>query len=140
MGKKKILYFGHPVNVYGTDLQKKLLGIIAQRFLHWDIENPDQPHHEEGYQRYKRDKGNGMAYYFEKVLPKCSGGVFLPFRDGAWGRGVFGEAKCITENGFPIWTISHEGIVQAADVSIVRVLTVEETRARIRAADGILPY
>ena len=46
----KKLYFGHPVNVYGTDLEKKLLEKIAADFPDWNIENPNQKNHQEGYE------------------------------------------------------------------------------------------
>ncbi len=134
---KKRLYFGHPINVYGTELERRLLARIVSGFTGWEVENPNQPRHDEGYARYKRETGNGMDYYRKEVLPACRGGVFLPFRDGAWGAGVFAEAEAIaSRRGGRVWTIDPHGQVRRVDLTKVRVLTVAETRARIRDASG----
>ena len=127
------LYFGHPINVYDTPLEWHLIGAIvaSTEFLGWEIENPNQPKHEAGYKR------TGMSYYFEAVLPTCRGGVFLPFRDGRWGQGVFGEMKWFHDHGHPIWQITHLGHVDRLRTlpAPATILSVEETRARIRTAD-----
>jgi hypothetical protein len=138
---KKRLYFGHPVNVYGTELQKFLLDRIRRGFREWEIVNPDRPEHDGGYARYKRETGNGMEYYKKEVLPRCHGGVFLPFSDGMWGAGVHLEASTFVERRRRIWIIaSHGQIRRARSWNEIRVLSVEETRARIRDANGMLPY
>lgn len=136
----KRLYFGHPVNVYGTELQRRLLAAITEGFPGWEIENPDQPKHEEGYQRYKRETGRPMDYYVLEVLPRCDGGVFLPFRDGAWGAGVYQEARALADRGRPIWVIRHDGGSRLQELGRVRVLSVDETRARVRDGDKLRPY
>ena len=135
------LYFGHPVNTYGTELEEKLLGAIAVAFVGWEIENPNQPKHEEGYQRFKKENGNGMLYFTEKVLPLCKSGIFLPFRDGKWGAGVYKEAKYFADWNFPVWMINPLGIIEYTYLQEIHPLSVEETRERVRAADGaIIPY
>ena len=139
MSEKKLLYFGHPVNVYGTSLEEGLLAEIGEAFAGWDILNPSGPEHEEGYQRYKREGKRGMQYFFQEVLPNCEGGIFLPFLDGMFGKGVAGEAEWLLERNKPVWTISV-----ARECSITRqllfpenrILSVEETRERIRFPDG----
>ncbi|MFH0891477.1 MAG: hypothetical protein V1867_01720 [Candidatus Falkowbacteria bacterium] len=138
----KKLYFGHPVNVYGTDLEIKLLEKIAAHFPGWNIENPNQKNHQEGYELWKKTRGNGMDYFFQEVLSGCEGGIFLPFRDGKWGAGVFGEARYIALKGYPIWQIDTGLIVGPTDISSMQslVLTVEETRSRVRANGKIVPY
>lgn len=140
----KKLYFGHPINVYDTELETKLCEEISKIFHHlgWDIENPNKQKHQDGYQLWLKTKGNGMKYYFEEVLPACHGGIFLPFRDGAWGKGVFGEAEFLFSLGHPIWRITHDfTITKLDDLSKVRVLSVEETRLRIRNTNGTTaPY
>ncbi|MDE2001478.1 MAG: hypothetical protein KGI60_02845 [Patescibacteria group bacterium] len=136
------LYFGHPINVYGTDLECRLLECIARELPRWDVENPNQKHHQEGYRQYARDYGKGMTYYFERVLPQCHGGIFLPFADGAWGKGVAGEAQWLFNKNLPIWKIDHLGAVtHLTSLKSVRILTVEETRVRIRKPSGeLIPY
>lgn len=134
----KRLYFGHPINVYDTDLERALLLRIAVGFPDWEVENPNQKKHDEGYARYKRETGRPMDYYALEVLPACDGGVFLPFRDGAWGAGVFKEMEVIAGRGCPIWEIRWDGTLLTLDLAVARsrVLSVEETRARVRDAAG----
>ena len=137
------LYFGHPINTYNTKLETRLLKIIIEQFPSglWIIENPNQKHHQEGYQRWAKETGKGMDYYYVEVLPECDGGVFLPFRDGQMGAGVFGEAETLWKRGYPIFEITTEGIIKQINPNEIRVLSVEETRLRIRTADGkIIPY
>lgn len=129
------MYFGHPINVYDTELETNLLDIISQAFPTWDIENPNQKRHSEGYERYLKTTGKGMDYYFCEVLPNCQGGIFLPFRDGKYGTGVFGEAKFLSEQGCPIWQIDADGHISKLDLQSAQVLSVEETRERIRTPD-----
>lgn len=131
------LYFGHPVNVYHTDLERILLAKIDVRFSDWHIVNPAHPDHEREYQEWKRLCGDGMEYFFRHVLPDCQGGVFLPFRDGKWGKGVFSEALWLSQRGFPIWRIDPKdfSIVPASTLLVSSaglVLTKEATRERIR--------
>lgn len=142
------LYFGHPINAYGTPLQAELLLAIGVRFRRWEIFNPDGPEHDAAYKEYAKthvdadNKPTGMGYFFEEILPTCRGGVFLPFRDGMFGKGVFGEAKWLYDRKFPIWQITHLGVISP----IVRLdealcLTREATRERIRHPDGTAkPY
>ncbi|MDO8504852.1 MAG: hypothetical protein Q7S36_03290 [Candidatus Liptonbacteria bacterium] len=133
---QKRLYFGHPVNTYNIDLENQLLSQISVAFPGWDIENPNQKHHQEGYKRWKEAIGNGMDYFFKRVLSDCNGGIFLPFRDGAWGAGVYGEAKFLVERGLPIWQITCAGVISRVNLNEIVILNVEETRSRIRTPSG----
>ena len=133
------IYFGHPVNVYDTELEQVLIRLISQRFPQFDIENPNQKHHSDGYAEWKRTTGNGMDYYFQAVLPECHAGIFLPFRDGMWGAGVYQEARFLAEQGRSIHQITFDGFI--SPVCNINILTVDETRARIRTPDEkIIPY
>ncbi|MDA2935967.1 hypothetical protein MYX06_02010 [Patescibacteria group bacterium AH-259-L05] len=135
------LYFGHPINTYNTDLEKKLLQIISKKFHGWVIENPSQKCHQQGCQRYRETTGRPMDYFTKEVIPKCSGGVFLAFRDGAWGAGIFKEAKTLTKFDCPIWEINIDGMLSQPILDKVNVLTIEQTRARIRNTNGTTkPY
>ena len=137
----KRLYFGHPINTYNTDLESELLRRISRVFPDWEIENPNQKCHQEGYAHWNKTTGNGMNYFTERVLPSCHGGIFLPFRDGSWGTGVFKEAKFYTDKRQPIWVIVHDGNIMPFDLSAIQPLTIEETRIRIRTASGeTVPY
>lgn len=137
----RTMYFGHPINVYDTSLEKFLVRAIQLWFHDWEIENPNQPKHQEGYARWKAERGRGMDYYYQEVLPQCHGGVFLPFSDGKWGTGVWGEAKFLADRDLPLYTISHQGIISVAHLSEADCLTVPETRSRVYMPDGTMkPY
>ena len=125
---KGTLYFGHPVNTYNTKFEQLLLYKICCMFTKCFIENPNQLKHQEGYKKWKEEKGNGMLYYFSEVLPKCDAGIFLPFKDGKWGAGVYGEAKKIFSQGSPIFQIDEIGIItEIYSLEAVRALSIEET-------------
>lgn len=131
------VYFGHPINTYNTELEAGLIRKIRDKFTGWRIENPNQEHHQNGYREWKEKYGNGMDYYYRQVLPWCSAGIFLPFRDGKWGMGVFGEAEFLTMHGYPIFQITHDLLIsRVEDINLVPVLSLEETRKRIRTASG----
>lgn len=138
------IYFAHPVNVFGTPLEVKLEDLIQSAFPGARIENPNQPHHQKGYARWKERTDasghKGMGYYYEEVLPHCDGCIALPFLDGKWGRGVVGEAQFFLNKGQPIYVIDPRtkrffavthflaGLLLANDPRVV--LSIEETRAR----------
>ena len=138
----KRLYFGHPINTYNTDIEKQLLHKISETFRGWNIENPNQKHHQEGYRHWKERYKNGMEYFYKKVLPQCHAGIFLPFRDGKWSIGVFREAKFLSQQEYPIWQITAVGIIiKINDIFSVPVLSIKETRSRIRTLSGeTIPY
>lgn len=139
---KPKLYFGHPVNTYGTDLEKQLLARIQEIFPSCDVVNPSDESHCKEYERWAKEKGNGMNYFLDKVVPSCQGGVFLAFRNGHWGAGVWKEAKVLNSAGKPALEISFKGslfLIDFQDES--SVLSIDETRARIRDKDRrSLPY
>jgi len=130
------LYFGHPVNAYDTELEKSLLKTISDIFPQWHIENPNQKHHADGYKHYVDSGQRGMEYYYREVLPECHGGIFLPFRDGKFGAGVFGEAKFLADRKCPTWQITAAGIISKLDLRADLALSVAETKSYIRTLTG----
>jgi hypothetical protein len=135
MPPRSVLYFAHPVNVYDTHLERRLLAHIAARFPDSRILNPNAPEHDAGY------KTKGMAYFLEDILPGCGECVVLAFLDGKIGKGVYAEAEQLHKAGCPVWEITILGgfIAWAPDPS--RCLTLEETRERIRdEAGNTRPY
>ena len=136
------IYFGHPINTYDTDLEKKLLLQIHIAFPGLVLENPNQDHHQKGYRLWKELYGHGMSYYYQEVLPKCVAGIFLPFRDGKWGAGVLGEAEILASLGRPIFEITNDGVIREINnLQDIPSLTIDETRQRIRTKEGeIIPY
>lgn len=130
--KSPAIYFGHPVNFYNTDKERELAGIIKKEFPEYNLENPNQFHHQENYKIWKDELGSGMKYYFDIILPKMEAGIFLPFEDGMWGLGVFGEAEAIFSKGYPIWKIDLNGNVdRVKSLDYSKKLSIEETRKRV---------
>ncbi len=131
MSDKKFIYFGHPVNFYNTDKEEELIAIIEKEMPEYEIENPNQQHHQEWYQRCKTVLGNGMLYYFNEVLPKMETGIFLPFEDGMFGAGVYGEAKFLSNPYRDIYEISLDGAINPLVLDEIRCLSIEETKKRV---------
>ena len=135
------LYFGHPINVYSTQMERELIGKILDEFSGWRLENPNQKKHDDAYMARKKAGLNPMDYFFNEVLPSCAGGIFMPFRDGKFGAGVAGEAKALADRGLSIWKIDHHGDISSWNPNDENtVLSVAETRARVRGPNGFLPY
>ena len=138
------LYFGHPINTYGTELERELLAKIAERFPGTCIVNPAEPEHQEGVKRWQEKQGWSMGYFLKELVPTCDLGVFLRFRDGKIGAGVYGEVTSLEARTCSVYCFVEE----AGNWRIIPwspnhrdALTVEETRVRIRDADGnTIPY
>lgn len=106
------IYFAHPVNMYGEPIESAFEKLIAHNLTNDDIsliENPNQPQHQVGYDKYARrlkESGTshkGMSYFYDEVLPNCSGCAGVPFLDGRLGLGVAGEMKWFIERDKPVW-------------------------------------
>jgi hypothetical protein len=131
LGKNKI-YFGHPINFYNTPKESELIQKIENFFPEFEIENPNQEIHQKNYTKWKEEKGNGMKYYFEEVLPKMEAGIFLAFEDGMFGKGVFGEAEFLYKKGKEVYEINTEGKITSIDsLDYKRCLSIEDTRKRV---------
>jgi len=129
------LYFGHPINTYNTPLEKSLLGTIQDHFGKvFETFNPNQEKCAKKYAEYSKIPGKrGMDYYFEEVLPNMDAGIFLPYSDGKFGKGVYSEAQTINKANKRIWQITHRGIITPLNLTEENCLSVEETRARVYA-------
>jgi hypothetical protein len=130
----KIMYFAHPMNVYSTTLESKLLSIISERFPDYKIENPNQPKHKEGCEEYRRIFKNPMLYFYTQVLPKMDAGIFLPFPDGKFGAGVFGEARYMESESKPLYEITFDGKISEMKIDKNKALSIKDTRKRISAS------
>ena len=129
---KPSLYFGHPVNTYDTDLEHALIGVIGARFPEYLVENPNRPEHQRAYREWKARTGNGMDYYYRKVLPNMDAGIFLPFEDGMWGAGVYHEAAFLHSAGKPVWGITWNGMpIFIPSLNPEFALSIEETKKRV---------
>lgn len=131
-------YFGHPINTYNIELERALITRILE-VLKCEVENPNHPRHSRGY------KLKGMKYFLDDVIPWCDGGgVFLAFPDGYWGAGVYAEAIAVMNLGNPVYRIYPDGgmaLVPYYYLKRQNVLSVDETRDRVRFSDGRMkPY
>ena len=119
MARKK-LYFAHPINTYDTPLENKMLELIRWHFPVFDIENPNQPKHQENY------KKGGMDYFYG-VMNGCKGGsVAAPFLDGVVGAGVAGEMIYHLNAGKAVW------LIEAPRLIVIRPLFAEEILMLLR--------
>lgn len=128
---KPKIYFGHPVNFYNTEIETQLIHIIENNLKKYQVENPNQPHHQEGYKKWKKEHGRGMDYYFKEVLPEMDAGIFLPFEDGMFGAGVYGEAEFLKNQAKPIYQITLEGIISDLNLNKEKALSIDDTRKRV---------
>lgn len=129
MARKK-LYFARPLNTYGQLIEVKMIELIKETFPQFDIEDPNQTKHQEGYIEWKeRNKNNpgksGMNYFYDEVLPQCWNVVAWPFLDGKIGAGVAGESLYFIEKG------KWPHIIKAPRLKAIRPLDLEEMEALI---------
>lgn len=131
MDNFKRIYFGHPVASFNTKEERHLIRRIREAFPDYDLENPNQPHHRERCEIYRAKTGKVLDYFFTEVLPHMDAGIFVPFSDGKWGIGVFKEAQFMANAGKQIYEISLEGIITNMVLDETKVLSLEETKARL---------
>lgn len=108
MSARQVLYFAHAINCYNTPYEQAALKLIAFKFPGAKIVNPNSPEHQEAYLAWRaaskdRDNHRGMNYFYDEVLPACTGSVAMPFLDERFGLGVAGELKNTLESGKPVW-------------------------------------
>lgn len=124
-------YFAHPKDTYLPRLERFFIGTI-QTCFRCQVENPNQPHHCEGYQQACSRCGNGMTYFFD-VLMECDGLVALPFQDGMFSAGVGWEMKVMFALRKPVYSISYKlNIFRLGNYPENLVLSVDETIKRLR--------
>jgi len=125
---RKNIYFGHPICTYNTSLEGILLRAIQRRFSRDTIINPNTPTHQHNCRKYN----NPMHYFYAEVLPYCDKGVFLPFPDGMFGAGVFGEMRWLYNKNRKIYEISSGGhLIKLSKPPTQRKLTIEKTRQHL---------
>ncbi len=124
---KKKLYFAHCILDYGNEIEQKSIDVIKS--FGFDVENPNQPHHQDQYNKKK------MKYYLEEIIPSCNGLVYLPSERGITS-GVYQEITKAILIGMPVYRITRTGIfdnVENIDYEDNdEILTYEETLDYIR--------
>lgn len=125
------LYLAHPVLLYGTAYKARLVERL--RAEGWDVVDPDTPEHAAAY------KARGMAHFCE-VVANCDALAFEGMPGGGIGAGVAKEILEAWVLGKPVCRVIAGGALselrrdQGATMLLSEVLTIEETRARIRMA------
>jgi hypothetical protein len=119
------LYFAHPISDYGTAFESKIVETLELQGLL--IENPNQPHHQEGYAR------GGMDYFMDQVLPLCGGCVFLPFPGGLIGSGVAMEIEHFMDRRQQVIEVGRDPglgtfLLSCFVLDEARILSRDETR------------
>lgn len=113
------VYFAHPVSDYGTPRETAAAAVMEA--VGWSVENPNQPHHQRGY-----DAG-GMGY-FEQIARACDGLAFMRFPNGAIGAGVGKEVGAALDASKPVYEL-FDGEVHLVTGMPTPVLSVAATRA-----------
>lgn len=125
------LYLAHPVAIYGTPYKAKLVARLQAEG--WDVVDPDTPEHAAAY------KARGMQHFCE-VVATCDALAFEGMPGGGIGAGVAKEVLEAWVLGKPVYRVIAGGALQRlerdrdATMLLCEVLTVEETRARLRIA------
>lgn len=123
---KTRIYFAHPINTYGTILEDYFLEYFSRD--HLEIVNPNQPIHQEGYEK------EGMEY-FKRLVQSCDKLYAIGFPDNTIGAGIAKEMNWMKEKGgvvlfLPFFTKYEEMVVPCENQ--FKVLTVEETRQKLK--------
>lgn len=129
------IYLAHPVTDYGTERQAAAIAALRRYWAEeranqpLEIENPDQPHHQEGYDREGMD-------YFKKVVESCDRLAFMRFPDGSIGAGVGREIRWGLLSCFAVYELFDDWLYQVQDMP-TPILTVEHTRAKLAEIRGV---
>lgn len=119
------VYLAHPVSDYGGPRQ--LMAVAAILARGFKVENPDQPHHQAAYRTHGMD-------HFREVVAACDGLAFLRFPCGGIGAGVAKEIETALRLGLPVWEVKGVELVPVGTMMPFPILTVEETRSRLKRA------
>lgn len=129
------IYLAHPVTDYGTKRQADAIDALRKYWAEersskqLEIENPDQPHHQNGYEL------EGMAY-FKKVVESCDRLAFMRFSDGSIGAGVGREIRWGLQSCFAVYELFNGWLYHVQDMP-TPILTVDQTREKIASIRGI---
>lgn len=125
------IYLAHPVAIYGTPYKAQLVERLQAEG--WDVVDPDTPEHAAAY------KARGMAH-FSEVVAGCDALAFEGMPGGGIGAGVAKEVLEAWVLGKPVYRVVAGGMLwrlernRDATMLLSEVLTIEETRSRLRIA------
>lgn len=108
-------YYAHPISDYGTLIEK--LDIMVLDAMGYEVVNPNTPELDAAY------KGRGMEVFIE-LVDQCDVVAFRGFIDGKIPAGVGMEVIRALE--------THKPFFEMPTPIGPRILTVEQTRARLK--------
>jgi hypothetical protein len=92
------VYFAHPISDYNTAYETWVMDQLRRIYPQCHFENPNQPHHQQGYQDQGMD-------YFINLCASLNACVFDTFPGGIVGSGVAKEVESFLTTGRPAWKI-----------------------------------
>lgn len=123
-------YLAHPVTDYGGS-ERQIRAIEAIESRDWEVVNPDKPWHQKEYRQH------GMRYFLE-LVEDCDCLAFMRFPDGTIGAGVAKEIEKALQRRLMIYDVSRGDLLPQNDMMPDRVLSVEQTRAKIAGLRPLL--
>lgn len=125
------IYYAHPISWYGSAVEQEDISTLLSAYSHATVVNPGHKHYSNRAAFLKRMGHNAMPYFY-KVQEDCDLIAFRSFDDGKIGAGVAGEILNAVALGQAVLEITDEGLVPFLSLTFDRILTVEETRERVR--------
>jgi hypothetical protein len=129
-----IVYFAHPINTYQTEIEDICLYLIKDKLTD-KIINPGDIMIQKTFADYRAEHPDDYMIFFKDLESTCDAIVYLPFRDGMVGAGIWYEVKEMNIKGGNIYEIDLENDeIKKIDFEYVdnKKLTVEDTRIRIK--------
>lgn len=95
--------------------------------------NPSEEHYQSEFKVYRENNPDSYMVYFKNMIGKCTDIVYLPFKDGMIGAGIWYEVHQVDpdhiyEIDLPNNDIKKVSLEHVDD----RKLSIEDTRVRIK--------
>lgn len=148
--KLTCVYFAHPISHYNTQFEWECIEVILTMLTpigvdltesNIEIMNPNQKWLSQIYQNRKAEGHEEPFGIFNEVVRGCDVVVGCTFFDGSIGAGVakeMSEAQAAEKDVFLIFIANGiRFFMPCVSMENYRVLTVEETRAKLRSEDSM---
>jgi hypothetical protein len=125
------VYFAHAMVDYNTAREHYAEETILRYFgRNWEIENPNQPKHQQGYLRFKAEHPEREFDYWTELAASCSALVFMAMPLGFVGSGVAKEAEAALDHSHAVYEVDRDlfTIKQVSVIGFERCLSMKETR------------
>jgi hypothetical protein len=118
------LYYAHPISDYNTPYEERMMRML-QGFSRDGMENPNQKHHQIGYEKH------GMDYFLD-LCSGLDGCIFDTFPGGIIGAGVAKEVQSFLDAGKPVWQVidcvTFAAVAIVTELNLAHVATRDTTR------------